>query len=305
MPSRIIVELVPEPSNPSIRPPAFAGRFYPAAPDQCRAEAASFLKYNKIHAAEKNWIGGIVPHAGWICSGALAGETIATLASRGPVDVVVVFAAIHTPVRVEQAALDSHSRWSLPTGPSEIPIELQHKLPERSNLFIVEPRLHEHEHAVEVNVPLLQLAFPNAAILPIEVPVNENAAEIGRQTTHLLSESNLKSIYLASSDLTHYGLNYHFTPVGVGLPAMQWTKENDRRLLNLVSAMETSRIISEVLQHRNACGAGAIVAMLAACREAGASAAKILRHATSYETLASVAPQPPTNAVGYASVVVG
>jgi len=46
-------------------------------------------------------------------------------------------------------------------------------------------------------------------------------------------------------------------------------------------------------------------AMLEACKVAGAGTAKILRHATSYETLAAVAPQPPTNAVGYAAVVVG
>ena len=86
---------------------------------------------------------------------------------------------------------------------------------------------------------------------------------------------------------------------------MNWAKQNDQRLLNLIAGMQSDRIIGEVREHQNACGAGAIVAMLEACKVAGASAVKILRHATSYETLAAVAPQPPTNAVGYASVVVG
>src|SRR5437764_13378146 len=93
------------PNDPSIRQPAVAGRFYPAAAEQCRAQAASFLRYNTIHAAERKWIGGIVPHAGWICSGAIAGETIATLASDGPVGVGGVFGANHTSVPVDQAGV--------------------------------------------------------------------------------------------------------------------------------------------------------------------------------------------------------
>jgi len=55
----------------------------------------------------------------------------------------------------------------------------------------------------------------------------------------------------------------------------------------------------------NACGGGAIAAMLSACRELGANEARVLHHANSYETLSVIDPQPPDNAVGYASVVVG
>jgi AmmeMemoRadiSam system protein B len=60
-----------------------------------------------------------------------------------------------------------------------------------------------------------------------------------------------------------------------------------------------------VREHANACGGGAIAAMMSACRELGATGATVLRHANSYETLAAVAPQSPDNAVGYAAVVVG
>ena len=69
----------PNETSQSVRRPAVAGRFYPADAEECRKQAGSFLRYNTIHAQEKKWIGGIVPHAGWICSGAIAGETIATL----------------------------------------------------------------------------------------------------------------------------------------------------------------------------------------------------------------------------------
>jgi AmmeMemoRadiSam system protein B len=221
------------------------------------------------------------------------------------VDVVVVFGAIHTPVRFELGAFDSHSKWALPGGVAEIAGEVQAKLSESSSLFVVEERLHQNEHAVEVNVPIIQLAFGGAAVLPIEVPVNERAGEMGRETARKISGAGLRAVYLASSDFTHYGTNYRFTPAGVGVSAMNWAKQNDQRLLGLIEGMRSEGVIAEVREHANACGAGAIVAMMEACKEVGASGAKILRHATSYETLAEVAPQPPTNAVGYASVVVG
>jgi len=65
------------------------------------------------------------------------------------------------------------------------------------------------------------------------------------------------------------------------------------------------RVVPEVRTRLNACGGGAIAAMLAACVELGATKAALLRHANSFETLAGVMPQKPVDAVGYASVVVG
>lgn len=254
----------------------------------------------------KKWIGGIVPHAGWICSGAIAGQTIAAVAESFPqADVVVVFGAIHTPIAIDVAALDSHPLWQLPGETSELASEVQNTLIESSALFVTDARLHEHEHAIEVVLPLIQLSFKSARVLPIEVPANDNAIEIGRQTALQIQRSGCSAVFLASSDLTHYGPNYRFTPGGIGRGGLQWARDNDNRLLKLVSELAVERIVPEVRSRMNACGAGAIAAMLSAVRELGASETKLLRHASSFETLAEVAPQPPLNAVGYASVVVG
>lgn len=289
----------------NVRRPVAAGTFYPADPRQCVAMAASFLSYNQVVAAERKWIGGLVPHAGWVYSGALAGQTIATLAAATPADVVVVFGAIHARVDLQQAALDSYQRWLLPGGNAQIADDVRARLVEQRDSFIVEDRLHVREHAVEVEVPLIQVAYPNALVLPVEVPAVHEAAEIGRRTARTLAAANLRAIFLASSDLTHYGPDYEFEPAGSGLPGMQWAKSNDQPLLELVERLEEERIVGEVQQRHNACGAGAIAAMLAACKEMGASRASILRHAYSYETRPTAATQSLRNAVGYASAVVG
>jgi AmmeMemoRadiSam system protein B len=282
--------------------------FYPADADDCREMAARFLRDAADRAgADPQWLGGIVPHAGWICSGAIAGRTIAAIAAgTAQVDLVVIFGAVHTPLPIDAAALDSHGRWQVPGGECDVPRELERKLIESSTeLFGIDDRFHVQEHAVEVELPLVREAWPSAAVLPVEVPLIEGAVEIGRRTAREAMAANLRPIFLASSDLTHYGVNYGFAPAGLGRHGLQWAKDNDRRLLDLVTAMKVDDVMPEVSQRYNACGGGAIAAMMAACREYGAGRGRLLSHANSYETLAEVAPQSPNNAVGYAAVVVG
>jgi AmmeMemoRadiSam system protein B len=301
-----------------VRPPAVAGLFYPDDPVQCRGLAHRLVFGPEIAAeapdprqpvghTSHQWIGAIVPHAGWVASGAIAGESLRALALslRAPPDVVVVFGAVHTPIELPVAALDSHARWAVPGSESAVAFELGARLVESSGLYAVDDRLHVREHAVEVELPLIQAAWPAASVLPVEVPLTEDAPEIGRRAAEQVKASGASAVFLASSDLTHYGPAYGFVPAGVGPQGLAWAKDNDRRLLDVVAAMDIERVVPEVRARANACGGGAIAAMLSAVRELGATRADVLRHNNSYETLAAVRPQRPADAVGYAAVVVG
>ncbi len=294
----------------AIRPPAVAGVFYPAEPNVCRDLGATYLQAGgEIPQAGSGrvWMGGVVPHAAWVCSGAIAGQTIATLsAGRSAVEVVVVFGAVHTPLPLAKAALDSHGRWQSPARQVLIPAEVIRRLHERAAVFFVEDdRFHAREHAVEVELPLIQLAWPQAALLPVQVPAIDAAIEIGIHTARAVSASGLKAVYLASSDFTHYGPNYGFTPSGLGLSALRWALDNDGRMLRVITDFIPERVVPEANHRLNACGPGAIAAMMAACREMGASQAIVLRHSNSYQILHALGLQSSDNAVGYASVVVG
>ncbi|HWB53998.1 MAG TPA: AmmeMemoRadiSam system protein B [Tepidisphaeraceae bacterium] len=290
----------------SVRTPAMAGRFYPVDANQCRQLVKSYFSQaaSKVEVRHA-WIGGVVPHAGWICSAAIAAETIYAIAQQSKPDVVVVFGAVHTPLPLRGAALDTHDTWAVPTGPSQISMEISRKLLELRTEFSQDERFHRHEHAVEVEVPLIQQAFESTAILPIEVAADAQAVGIGRQTAETLKSLNLNAVFLASSDLTHYGPDYGFTPAGIGPAALDWASDNDRRLLDAVLKLSEETIVQEAKSRYNACGAGAIAAMLAAAKEFGASQSQLISHTNSFKTLMPVAPQPPTNAVGYASLVVG
>jgi MEMO1 family protein len=301
------------PRDQSVRSPAVAGMFYPADAAACRKAANHLLESARAAIERKSpqfgadpGIGCIVPHAGWICSGAVAAESILSLARQRPrVDLVVVFGAIHTPIPIDRGVLDSHARWAVPGGESSVTTPLRQQLSAVTSQFVTDDRFHMREHAVEVELPLIQATWPQAQILPIEVPPEPSALELGRSVARAIAAAKLSAVYLASSDLTHYGPNYRFAPAGVGEAAMQWAMENDRRILRVVTDMTPEKIVLEARTRNNACGAGAIAAMMAACLEQGARKAVVLRHTNSYQTLAAVAPQTPDNAVGYAAVWVG
>jgi AmmeMemoRadiSam system protein B len=248
----------------------------------------------------------VVPHAGWVYSGAIAGQTIAALTRSQPApDVVVVFGAIHTRTPLPQAVLDSFARWDFPGDACEVAQQARGTVSQSRDLFCVDDRFHEREWAIEVELPLVRAAWGKAAILPVEVPPQESAAAVGRRTAALLSQAKLSAVFLASSDLTHYGPNFGLIPAGVGPAAMDWMMNNDRRLIDLVLDMRVEAVVPEARARLNACGAGAIAAMLAACGELGATQASLLRHANSYQTFGAASGQAPDNFVGYASIVVG
>lgn len=291
----------------AVRVPAFAGVFYPAAAELCREQARQLLEAAPASDDSRRWIGGVVPHAGWVCSGTVAGRTIASIAAANRADevgLVVIFGAVHSVSPLERAALDSHASWQEPDGLSEVSHAVRDRLAEAGG-FVVDDEFHRREHSIEVELPLVQSAWPKAAILPVEVPPVEAAAAIGTAVAREVNRSGLRAIYLASSDLTHYGPGYGFAPAGVGQAGLRWAGDNDRRMLNLIERFEPAGIVSEARRHGNACGPGAIAAMLAAALESGARTARVLRHTNSYETLSAKSPQPADNAVGYASVVVG
>jgi AmmeMemoRadiSam system protein B len=288
--------------------------YYPADPVECLKIAGDLIESARRAALESAaaegdssaGLGAIVPHAGWLCSGSVAAQAIAALAAGRPqVEVVVVFGAIHTPLAIDRAVLDSHACWAVPGKESEVVVDLRDRLAAGGSGFLVDDRFHRREHAVEVELPLIQAAWPGAKILPIESPPIASAVDVGVSVARAVTAAGLSAVYLASSDLTHYGPDYRFAPAGVGTVALAWAMENDRRILRIVTDLTPEKIVPEARKSLNACGAGAIASMIAACLVKGAQSAKVLRHTNSFETLAAVAPQSPDNAVGYAAVWVG
>ncbi len=294
-----------------VRTPAVAGQFYPQSTQQCRAEVEQCLSRADSAGSPPvpagfEAVGGIAPHAGWICSGAVAGEVIRVLASSGrpdrPVETFVVFGAAHQRMATPAAVYD-RGAWETPLGQVAVDEELAERVVRAAPGMSANVEVHQFEHSIEVEVPFIQYLAPAARILPILVPPSHVAVEVGRVAAQAAGALGRGVVFLGSTDLTHYGPRYRFTPMGCGANALRWAKEvNDRRLLDLVEALKSDQVVPEALEHYNACGSGAVAAAMEASKVMGADRAQILRHTTSNE-VAQGRFGEMADAVGYAGVI--
>lgn len=298
------------------RTPAVASYFYPSSEQECRAEIESCLDQARRQAEQESAtetraalaagteraIGGIVPHAGWVCSGMVAAEVLRELTRRPGIDTFVVFGAAHR-LASSTAALYGQGSWSSPLGETAIDEDLASAVLTACSSVREDEEPHLVEHSIEVQLPFLQYLAPTARLLPILVPHTAPGPVIGRAVAEQARLLSREVIFVGSTDLTHYGPRYHFTPQGVGEAGLRWAKQvNDRQIIDLICRMQADEVAPQARRHHNACGAGAVAAAIAACRQQGATRGLLLRHTTSNETLRSRF-GPMEDAVGYAGIV--
>ncbi len=287
-----------------IRESVVAGRFYPADPACCRQELDALLSTDDSPAESTGRArGGIVPHAGWVCSGRVAARVFRALATGGSPDVVVLFGGVHS-YRGQEAAMFGSGRWETPIGPVEIDTRLAERILGHTSLVIDDAYAHEEEHSLEVQIPFVKRLFPEAKILPIIVPPRAVADEVGEAIGRTLNAYGYNAAVVGTTDLTHYGPHYGSIPQGPGERGNRWAKEvNDRRFIELACAMKSGSMVSEALEHKNACSSGAAAATTSACAVMGATRGILLEHATSSEVLAGRTQDAAEDSVGYAGIL--
>jgi len=297
-----------------IREPVVAGQFYPEDRETCLAELRACLPDQvPQEGVPESPLGGLVPHAGWTFSGALAALVLATIKHRRThVDTFVIFGAAHGYFGV-QPVIDGSDAWDTPVGRTYLDESLREAVRE-SGTAGIDSSAHRREHSIEVQVPFLQLLFPDARLLPIIVPANDSAIRLGvavaeasraRRGAKADETPNPPSVvFLGSTDLTHYGPRYGFTPMGVGSEALHWASDvNDRQFLELALALEPERLLANALENGNACGPGAAAAALAAAQRLGVRRGVLLAHTNSNEVMLREMGTTSRDSVGYAAVV--
>jgi hypothetical protein len=289
-----------------VREPAVAGRFYPRDRQTCLDEIRKMFVPQDFPDVPDRPVGGIVPHAGWLFSGDTALTVYRAIESRRRPGTFVLLGAAHRPIPGN--ALFSEGAWRSPLG--EVPIDdrVAGEILSRAaaaDLLSADPRAHEAEHSLEVQLPLLQYLFPDIQIVPILVCGDGDPVALGRIVGEVIRDRRADAVCIGSSDLTHYGSSYGYTPQGLGEAAVRWVRdENDRRMLRLMETLDAEQVVPEARNHMNACGAGAIAATLAAVRVLGATAGHVVRYTTSFDVLRDKMGQTDYDAaVGYPGVV--
>jgi AmmeMemoRadiSam system protein B len=212
---------------------------------------------------------------------------------------VILFGGVHRH-HGQKAAIFASGRWETPLGPVEIDNRLTDRILGQTNLIADDPYAHETEHSLEVQMPFVKHLFPEARIVPVMVPPISQADEVGEAVARTLETYKYDAVIVGTTDLTHYGPDYGFTPEGIGPKANAWAKvENDRRFVDLLCTLKPKELVREATEHKNACSSGAAAATLGAVIGLGATEGVLLEHTTSAEVL----PGDQYDSVGYAGVI--
>jgi AmmeMemoRadiSam system protein B len=202
----------------SIRPPVLSGSWYPSAPEDLAAVADGFLAGADSAARPAGRpLLAVVPHAGYVYSGATAGRLFGLLRETPPVRIILL--APNHRTRLDRIALTGVTAFATPLGDVPVDQAAVRQLAE-NDAFQIHDRAHADEHAIEIQLPLIQRTWPTALprIVPLLVPAL-TASQRRRAAAALAELVDQNTLVVVSTDFTHFGASYGFVPFTADLPA--------------------------------------------------------------------------------------
>ncbi len=265
-----------------IRRAVVAGSFYPDTPERLRAQAADLITEDlqMMHA-----IGAIVPHAGYIYSGKVAGAVYARLSSP---DVFVILGPNHTGAGAGVAIM-TDGTWETPLGQVSIDTSLARTILRNSQTIEDDDLGHRREHSIEVQLPLLQACGRPFSFVPICLFSSEYAAcqDVGMAVAQAIAASDRSVLIVASTDMSHY-------------VSREQAKAKDHLAIDAIMACDPQRLHRIVRREEiTMCGFHSVTALLIAARELGATSAELISYATSADVT-----KDDSSVVGYAGLIV-
>lgn len=264
------------------RAPAVAGRFYPAHPDTLTRDLE---QYTEARAPRQRALGCVVPHAGIMYSGHVAGAVYGRLE---PAPSYIILCPNHTG-RGRPLAIMSEGEWETPLGNAPIDHELAAALKEACSSLEEDAEAHRFEHSLEVQLPFLQHLYGSFRFVPVAIGTSayELLEELGRAIAAVVEPAPVQPLVVASSDLNHYESD-------------EVNRVKDHKAIDRILALDPRGLYETVHRERiTMCGYGPATTMLTAVRALGAREAELVRYATSGDVTGD-----RTAVVGYAGILV-
>jgi AmmeMemoRadiSam system protein B len=268
-------------THTELRTPAVADRFYPGNP---RILARDIERMTPVISTPQKAHAVVLPHAGYMYSGSVAGETIGKV--RVPETVIILGPNHHghgAPVAL------STTPWQMPMGVVPIDTTLASALLQESPAITIDEIAHRYEHSLEVQVPFLQARQPNLSIVPLVVshisfPYCE---EVGAALAKVIKDAGKEILIVASSDMTHYESR----------PAAD---KKDHYVLQKLAEMDPAILYRTVLDYQiSMCGIMPVTIALIAALALGATKTELVRYTDSGTVSGDT-----SQVVGYAGVII-
>jgi AmmeMemoRadiSam system protein B len=266
-----------------LRLPAVVGRFYPSNPAEL---TATIHRLTEIEPTRETLTvkACLVPHAGYLYSGAVAGAVFSRI--RLP-QKILILGVRHYP-RGEPAAILSSGAWRTPLGDVPIDESLARALRAACPLLREDSVAHSQEHSLEVQLPLLQVLAPGFTFVPVALGTIrfDDLVTVGEAVGRVLAESSEEILLLTTSDLNHYQDD-------------ATTRVKDRKAIERLLELDARGLYDTCRNEQiSMCGLGPAVAMITGLRAIGVTHAELVRYATSADVSGDL-----SAVVGYASMI--
>jgi MEMO1 family protein len=248
-----------------VREPAVAGQFYDANPKNLRENIQSyFTRSEKLLDAK----GILVPHAGYMYSGAVAGAVYSAV--RLP-QRFIILGPNHTG-RGVALSLYPKGQWRTPLGLAGIDEELHRRTAQECKLLVEDQAAHIREHSLEVQLPFLQTALeapPSFVAICVGTADYGTLTSLGHALARVIQSLAEPVLLIVSSDMSHY------EPADVAAI-------KDGSAIEKMLAIDPQALYRTIMEKDvSMCGFAPAVSMLTACRDLGASSGKLIRYTNS------------------------
>jgi MEMO1 family protein len=182
----------------TIRAPAVAGTFYPADPDALHSAVSSALSASQVEAVSAKAI--VAPHAGYIYSGPIAGTSFQSVAHlKHHIRRIVLIGPTHR-LHFFGIAVPTATGLATPLGTVAIDQAAVDLALQDPDVRLIDAAF-DGEHALEVELPFIQVLFPRTAVIPLIVG-DVSVEAVDRVLATLWGGP--ETLIVVSSDLSHY-----------------------------------------------------------------------------------------------------
>jgi AmmeMemoRadiSam system protein B len=266
-----------------LRLPAVAGQFYPADPGELSALVRTYTKQE----GEKQRVRAcLVPHAGYMYSGAVAGAVFSRISIP---EKILLLGVRHFP-QGEALAIRSEGAWRTPLGDVPVDRSLAARLRRECPALREDTVAHSREHSLEVELPFLQVLSPGFSFVPVAIGTLRLAdlTETGEGIARVLENAPEEILVVTSSDMNHY-------------EDEETTRQKDGLAIERLEKREAQALYDICRERKiSMCGLGPAVVMLTAMNCLGVRQAELIGYSTSADVNGN-----RKQVVGYAGMIFG
>ncbi|MDD5078955.1 MAG: AmmeMemoRadiSam system protein B [Candidatus Omnitrophica bacterium] len=267
-----------------VRMPAVAGQFYPSTPKKLSALISGFIDKD---AKRLDAIACVMPHAGYVYSGAVAAAVVSRLKVK---DRIIILGPNHTGAGAAFSIMPK-GIWQTPLGEVPVDEELAAGIMRNCGFLADNDLAHLDEHSLEVEIPFFQYFNKDFQIVPIVIGSHNPGylKQLGLGIAAAVKEADLKDsvLIVASSDMTHY-------------EPQEKAEAKDKQAIQAILELDEDKLTRAVVElDISMCGYAPVAAMIRCAKELGAGKAELVK----YETSGKVSGDT-TSVVGYAGIII-